>query len=518
MKTLEGIAARLHGADRWDLPELEVSGLTDDSRRVQPGALFVAIKGGQADGHGYLEEAVERGAVAAVGEREVDLPIPYLRVPDSREALAQLAAAWHDHPAHELTMIGVTGTDGKTTTINLLHRILGEAGIRGGMITSVNAVIGDEILDTGFHVTTPPALEVQAYLRRMADAGLSHCLIEATSHGLAQRRILAREFDIAVVTNVTHEHLDYHGSLEAYRQAKAELFRGLGQGEVKAGGPERRAILNRDDSSYDYLQAATSVPVITYGGSEGSDVRGEALTAGPGGIEFQISGQGYTARITSPLLGTYNFWNCLAAFATAVEALGIPRDSAVAGIRSLESVPGRMERIDVGQDFLALVDFAHTPNALREALQAARTMAEGRVIAVFGSAGLRDREKRRMMARSSAELAEVTVLTAEDPRTESLEAILRAMAEAAQEAGAVEGETLLTEPDRGQALRRAVALAERGDVVIACGKGHEQSMCFGEVEYPWDDRRALKAALAEHLGLPGPEMPRLPTSEPTGAG
>lgn len=517
MKTLAELAAELPDVESGAVPAVEINALTDDSRRVEPGALFVAVAGLQADGHDFLDEAVERGAVAAVGERELDPPVPYLRVPDSRRALAELAAAWHDHPARELTMIGVTGTDGKTTTVNLIHRILTEAGLRSGMITSVNAVIGDKVQETGFHVTTPPALEVQAYLRQMVEAGLTHCLIEATSHGLAQRRLGACAFDLGVVTNITHEHLDYHGSQEAYRQAKAELFRALGRSERKVEGPPKRAILNRDDRSFDFLRELSPVPVLAYGKTEASDLRGLELSSGSEGIRFRVEGPEYSLWIESSLLGAYNFWNCLAALAVAVEGLDLPPETAAAGIGRLESVPGRMERIDMGQEFLALVDFAHTPNALRNALRAAREIAEGRIIAVFGSAGLRDREKRRLMARVSAELADLTVLTAEDPRTESLEEILEEMAGAAQEAGGREGGTFFRVPDRGQALREAVGLARAGDLVLACGKGHEQSMCFGDIEYPWDDRTALRAALAERLNVPGPKMPDLPTSERAGA-
>jgi UDP-N-acetylmuramoyl-L-alanyl-D-glutamate--2,6-diaminopimelate ligase len=491
-----------------DLPA--ISGLTDDSRQVEPGWLFVAVPGGQADGHDYLAQAVERGAVAAVGERELESPVPYVRVANARLALGHLAAGWHGRPARKLVMLGVTGTDGKTTTANLIHRILQQAGLAAGLITTVNAVLGEQVVDTGFHVTTPPAMRVQAYLAQMVAAGQSHCVLEATSHGLAQQRVAACEFDVAVVTNITHEHLDFHGSQQAYRQAKAELFLDLDRSVVKADGPPKTAVLNAEDDSYGFLSSLVEARQIAYG--RGGQVTANSVESSPQGLSFMAKMDGEQAHIESRLAGDYNVSNCLAAIAATVGALGIPMQAAVRGIAELDGVPGRMELIRMGQPFAALVDFAHTPNALRRALQAARRMTEGRLIAVFGSAGLRDREKRRLMAEASAELADVTILTAEDPRTESLDAILDEMAQAAVAAGAVEGETLHRQPDRGQALRQAVALAKPADLVIACGKGHEQSMCFGEVEYPWDDRTALRAALAELLGTDGPAMPQLPTS------
>ncbi|MCJ7707972.1 MAG: Mur ligase family protein, partial [Anaerolineales bacterium] len=235
------------------LPDLEIASLTSDSRQVSPGALFVAMRGGRVDGHQFLPEAARNGAVVALGEDpDPGLGTPYLRTSDSRLALARLAAAWHEYPARRLVMIGITGTDGKTTTCNLVHRILLAAGIPAGMITTVNAVIGDRVLDTGFHVTTPEATAVQQYLAEMVQAGLTHCVLEATSHGLAQRRVAACDFDIAAVTNVTHEHLDYHGSYQAYLEAKGLLFTGLAQSAPKPGGPARVAVLNGDDASCTY--------------------------------------------------------------------------------------------------------------------------------------------------------------------------------------------------------------------------------------------------------------------------
>ena len=493
-------------------PELRIAGITADSRQVTPGALYVAIQGTDADGHTFLKQAEQAGAAAAVGQRPAPgLGIPYLQSSDSRLAYAQLSAAWHGHPSRQLTMVGVTGTDGKTTTATLLFEILRSAGARSGLISTVNARIDEQELETGLHVTTPDPMDLQALLARMLAAGLTHWVLEATSHGLAQQRVAACEFDIGVVTNITHEHLDFHGSYEAYREAKGKLFAGLADTAPKPNGPEKLAVLNVDDQSFDYLRQVTQVRLATYGFGVGADFAASELAAGRRGIEFRLRARGGELGVSSPLLGAYNASNVLAALAAAVDGLGVDLQVAVESVAGFAGVPGRLESIDLGQPFQALVDFAHTPNALRQALLAARTLTPGRVIAVFGSAGLRDRAKRRMMAEISVELADLTVLTAEDPRTEPLEGILDEMAAGAVARGGVEGASFWRIPDRGEALEFAVRQARPGDLVIACGKGHEQSMCFGETEHPWDDRVGLRAALAGLLGIEGPLMPWLPT-------
>ena len=494
------------------IPEAFVSGVVSDSRQVKPGDLFVAVPGESVDGHRFIPDAIQRGAAAVVGMRELHgLAVPYVMVGDTRLGLAHLAAGYYDYPAHKLVVLGVTGTDGKTTTSNLLFQILKAAGIAVGMISTVNAVIGETELDTGFHVTTPDAPDIQRYLSMMVEAGMTHVVLEATSHGLAQGRVEACNFDIAIITNITHEHLDYHGSYEAYRAAKGRLFTGLATSAPKNLSVPRTGILNLDDASYEYLSAVTPVAQLTYGLHPRAGVRAEEVEYLPKGLGFRAVGATYDFPITTGLAGEYNVSNCLAAIAAAVDVLGVSIAAATSGIAAFNGVPGRMEMIDLGQSFTAIVDFAHTPNALRRALETARKMTPGRVIAVFGSAGLRDRAKRRMMAEASGELADLTVLTAEDPRTESLETILGEMAEGVTSKRGVEGETFWRIPDRGDAIRFAVSLASPGDLVIACGKGHEQSMCFGTQEYAWDDRTAMLSALAELLNVPGPEMPYLPT-------
>ncbi len=508
-----------------------VTGIAIDSRAVKPGDMFVAMQGGSVDGHAYIPKAIDNGASAVVGKKNIgNLPVPYIRVEDPRQLLTYLAASFYDWPGHKLTVIGVTGTDGKTTTCNLIYHILVAAGLKAGMISTVNAVIGDEVLDTGFHVTTPDAHDVQRYLAKMVDAGLTHVVLETTSHGWSQHRVDACEFDIGVITNITHEHFDEHGSYENYRAAKARLFSSLENTHPKPQGNPRLAVLNRDDRSFDFLNDFVETNKITYGVKADAQVQATDISYSLNGMQFIIKTHEFRVSIKANLVGQYNVSNCLAAFGATAFGLGIAPDIAAEGIANLPGIPGRMEMIHMGQDFTAIVDFAHTPNALKVTLETAREMLnngggeKNRVIAVFGSAGLRDKEKRRMMAETSAELADFTVLTAEDPRTESLTGILDEMAAGARRClersvegsrGGNEGKTFLRIPDRGEAIRFALHLACSGDIVLSCGKGHEQSMCFGKVEYPWDDRIAMRAALAECLGVTGPAMPYLPTQNKT---
>ncbi|HOT90540.1 MAG TPA: UDP-N-acetylmuramoyl-L-alanyl-D-glutamate--2,6-diaminopimelate ligase [Anaerolineae bacterium] len=484
---------------RGDTP---IAGITDDSRQVKPGFVFVAVPGVHVDGHRFIPAALRAGAAAVVIERPaltLDLPsdLPYLRVANARRALGWLHAAWHGFPSRQLTLFGVTGTDGKTTTTNLLYAILCAAGHETGMISTVNARIGALSLDTGLHTTTPPSGEVQDYLAQMVAAGATHAVLETTSEGLAQQRLAGCDFDVAVVTNITHEHVTAHGSWEAYREAKATLFRSLATAARKPDVP-KVAVLNRDDpGSFDYLRAIPVEQQVIYGlDSPDVDVTATDIVYTPQGIRAVLRSPWGTVRLSSPLVGAFNVSNILAA-ASAALALGISRDAVVEGVAAISGIPGRMERIDEGQPFTAIVDFAHTPNALRVALLTARqwVAGKGRVIVVFGSAGLRDREKRRMMGEVAGELADLIVLTAEDPRTEPLDDILAEMAEGVRHHSRVEGVDFWRIPDRGAALLHAVRMAQPDDIVLACGKGHEQSMCFGTVEYPWDDREALRRAL-----------------------
>lgn len=503
-----------------------ISQVTADSRQVRPGALFVAVEGATTDGHRHIPDAIARGAAAVVGTADLAVEasawsIPYVQVDDSRLALATLAAAFYDFPSRRLRLIGVTGTDGKTTTTHLIYHVLRQAGMHPGMVSTVNAHIGDQDLDTGLHVTTPDAPDVQRYLAQMVETGCDVAVLETTSHGLHQGRLAACDFDVAVVTNVTHEHLDYHGTWQAYLDAKAILFRSLATSASKLiVEPDatrlqpKVAVLNADDASYVPLRSIPVDAQISYAvHSVAADVVAESIAFLPGRTTFLARTPVGTVSVESPLAGMFNVYNCLAAISAAL-AIGLPLEHVAAAIATLPGVDGRMERIDRGQDFVAIVDFAHTPASLKRALEAVRLMTHGRILAVFGSAGLRDALKRPLMAETAIQLADVTYLTAEDPRTESLELILAQMAEGATRAGGVEGTTFFRIPDRTRAIQVAVDQAQPDDVVLVCGKGHEQSMCFGTIEHPWRDQIVLAWALDRRLDLGAAPPPFwLPTAE-----
>jgi len=366
------------------------------------------------------------------------------------------------------------------------------------MVNTVGAVIGDETVDTGLHTTTPEAPEVQAYLAQMVKAGMEYAVLECTSHGLSQHRVTACEFDVAVVTNITHEHLDYHGSFSAYRDAKAELFRALSSSYRKPD-VAKVAVLNADDDSYEHLRAIPADSQIAYGIENSAEVRARSIEFSPQGSRFVVETPIGPIPIQSQLPGQFNVYNILAAVAVGISQ-GVPVEAIRKGIASMSGVTGRMERIDEGQDFTLIIDFAHTPNALRRALETVRPMTRGQVIVVFGCAGLRDREKRPVMGEIAGQLADRIVITAEDPRTESLEEIMAQIAQGCERAGCREGVNYWRIGDRAEAIQHAVNIARPGDLVIVTGKGHERSMCFGTEEYPWSDHEAARAALREKIG------------------
>ncbi len=501
-----------------------IAGITTDSRKVQPGFVFVAVKGATTDGHRFIQDAIQKGAVAVFGtEYNLQCPVPYIRVENSRVEFANLCSMYFGYPARNLTVIGVTGTDGKTTTCSLIYEILKAAGIKAGMISTVSAVIDDEMIDTGFHVTTPEADDIQRFLRHMVDKDITHVVLETTSHALEQKRVLGCEYDFGVLTNITHEHLDFHGSFEAYRNAKAILFESLIHSVKKPVEIHKGAVLNQDDPSYTYLSKVTKVKTVTYGFSSEANFQPEIISHEETGMSFQVSThfidrENLQIPVTTSLSGEYNVMNILAASGLAIGLMNLKPSDMARGIKNLKGIPGRMEKIDLGQDFLGYVDFAHTPNALLNTIQTAKKILlnsdrGGRVITVFGSAGLRDKQKRFLMADISAQWADITILTAEDPRIESLEAILIEMEEAMKVNGVKSGSGYFVIPDRGEAIQYAIDIARAGDIVLICGKGHEQSMCFGDIEYLWDDRIAATSAISQKLRIPGPAMPYLPTSK-----
>jgi len=479
-------------------PTLTITQIATDSRHVKVGNLFIAYKGRLVDSHRFVLGAAKAGAAVVVVEQPIQtLSIPQIIVPNGREAWGWLAAAWEDHPSRQLSVVGVTGTDGKTTTMNLIAAVLDGLGVPYGMITTIGARIGEREIQTGEHVTTPDAPVVQHFLREMLNEGMQVALLETTSHALSQHRVAGVAYDVAVVTNITHEHLDEHGTLEAYRAAKRTLFEGLVQSYRK---PERKkvAIINGDDASFNDLYPIIADTQLIYAIERSAHVRADH-------IRFERKGTFFTAHtpigqleIYSPLLGRFNVYNILAALATGIALGGNMPDLGSRlqqGIAELEVVMGRMEPIDEGQDFLAIIDFAHTPVSLENALSTAREMTSGRLISVFGCAGLRDRAKRGMMGEISGRLADLTVITAEDPRTEKVDDICEEIALGVERAGGVRDQDYRIIHDRAEAITWAIQHAQHGDLLISCGKGHEPSMCYGTTEYPWSEHDVVRKAL-----------------------
>jgi UDP-N-acetylmuramoyl-L-alanyl-D-glutamate--2,6-diaminopimelate ligase len=485
---------------------VEVTHIAENSRQAQPGTLFVAVQGSVHDGHKFIPGALEQGAVAVAGvrtHRPEGLPdaVPYVHVPDDRAAVAELSAAFFGFPSRKLQVIGVTGTDGKTTTSTLIHSILLAAGKRAGLISTIRAEIGGQSYDTGFHVTTPEAFDVQRYLHDMVEAGTEVAVLETTSHALDQGRVLCVDYDVAVVTNVTHEHMDWHGNWENYMQAKARLFRALNHSYRKPSTP-KAAVINADDKSYEWLKRIPADMQYVYGldRRQQPDITADDLEFRPSGTRFIVQTPIADIEVTLHLPGKHNIYNAMAAVGAAL-ALGIPAEAIGQGLAAVEGIKGRTEWVEEARPlgFDVVVDFAHTPNGLEKALEFARQTVDarnGRVIAVFGSAGLRDREKRGMMGHVAGKLADITIVTAEDPRTERVEDISAEIARALEAEGRVEGQDFWQVPDRAEAIAYAIGLARRGDMVITCGKAHESSMCYGTDETPWDEFAAVKAGLA----------------------
>ena len=469
------------------LPVGEVRHLAYDSRRVEPGTLFFAVPGVHVDGHDFVAAAVDAGTIGVVVEREIDgLDVPQIIVDRSRRALADAADAWYGRPSEQLTVIGVTGTDGKSTVAALTCEILWRSGRhRPGQISTVFVGVGKNLAPNVDRVTTPEALEIQELLARMLAAGNDGVVMEATSHGLALERTRNCRFDIGVVTTVTSEHLEFHGTLEAYRAAKARLVE-----EAPI------AILNADDTSFGYFRERARDRVITYGIDADADLRATYLEPDAAGTRFELVAPSWHGSVRIALPGRFNVSNALATLAVA-EALGLDLDRAARALNATTGVPGRMQRVEAGQPFTVVVDYAHTADALRKVLEILRPLSRARLIVVFGSAGERDATKRAPMGRVAAELADIIIVTDEDPRLEDPRVINEQIANGARSAGAVDGDTLLVIDDRSEAIRRSVRMAGEGDVILLAGKGHEASIVYGTEQRPWDDASAAREALKD---------------------
>lgn len=475
---------------RGDLT-LSVTGITDDSRQAKPGMLFVAVQGERVDGHRFLPQVLQAGAAALVVQQpQAPGHVPVIRVKDSRMILGLLGSRFYGDPSSRLRMVGVTGTNGKTTVTYLTKAVLESAGRKVGLIGTVAYQIGEDLIPAAH--TTPGALELQALLGRMVSAGMDAAVMEVSSHALALDRTVGCEYDVAIFTNLTQDHLDFHRDMEDYFSAKLRLFTGLADGERKTS---KHAIVNMDDPWSERIRKATAVPLWTYGIKGAADLRAEDLRLSASGTTFAVATPYGRAKVDSRLVGEHNVYNALAAIGVGLQQ-GLTLDRVCQGIASVGNVPGRFERVEAGQPFTVVVDYAHTEDALVRLLSAAQALRPGRIITVFGCGGDRDRTKRPRMGRAAVERSDVVVLTSDNPRTEDPQAILREVEVGVKEA-------LLHRPqvrysligDRRMAINAAVQEARPGEMVVIAGKGHEDYQIIGTTKHRFDDREVAREAI-----------------------
>lgn len=482
---LDQLARDLASSELIGDPGTDIASLAFDNRKVTPGALFFCVKGLASDGHDFAPAAVEAGAAALVSERKLDLDVPQLVVPDSRAAMAPVAATFNGNPTAEMKLAGITGTNGKTTTAFLLRDILESAGLPSGLMGTVKQVVGgveEEVVRT-----TPEAIDLQLSFRRMLEAGDEACVMEVSSHAMVMHRADAIDFDLAVFTNLTQDHLDFHSDMEDYFQAKRLLF---------AAGPGA-SVVNIDDEYGQRL--AADFDCLTYSATgQAADYSAVDVSFDAGGATFLVQSEHGDLPVRTGLPGSFNVANALAALAGAI-ALGVDPDEAVAGLTGAGRVPGRFEPIDEGQEFAVLVDYAHTPDSVENVLRAARDLTSGRLIAIVGAGGDRDRAKRPLMGRAGAELSDLAVITSDNPRSEDPAAIIEDVL-----AGIEDREAVLVEPDRDLAIGMAIREAGPGDTVVIAGKGHEQGQEFENGrKIPFDDRDVARRHLREIPGSAG---------------
>ncbi|MGI6343598.1 MAG: UDP-N-acetylmuramoyl-L-alanyl-D-glutamate--2,6-diaminopimelate ligase [Bacillota bacterium] len=476
----------------------EITGIAYDSRQVQPGFAFVAIPGFQTDGHNYLFEAAARGAVAALIQKDVPVPeqMTSILVADTRKALSQVAARFYGYPAQQLKLIGVTGTNGKTTTAFLIDSVLQAAGHKVGLLGTVKLRIGDQ--EYPVQHTTPESLDLQHYLAMMVDKSLEYAVMEVSSHALALDRVQDCEFDVAVFTNLTQDHLDLHGTMEDYLAAKARLFSGL----QPTGKPARAAVINLDDAAAGRMIQCTRVPVVTYGIREAAAVQAVQIDSSSQGVSFWLQLDGRPVqRLTIQTPGVFSVYNALAATAACLTQQ-VPLDVIAAALAAVPGVPGRFQPVRKGQDFDVIVDYAHTPDGLENILRTARAFAAGQVAVVFGCGGDRDRGKRSLMGELASRLADRVIITSDNPRSEDPVAIAADILQ-----GIADRSRVSVELDRAQAIRQAIAQAQRGDVVLIAGKGHETYQIFRDRTIHFDDfeiaEQAVEARLNEAMDSRG---------------
>lgn len=480
------LTAKLSGDDH-----ISVTGVEIDSRKVKPGDLFICLPGHTVDGHDYAPQALERGAAALVTERKLDLDVPQLIVKNSRLAMAVIADSYYGQPSRQMKLIGVTGTNGKTTTTYLIERMMNDNGIPAGVIGTIEARYPGKTLPMSG--TTPEALGLQRYLAEMRDAGTQACAMEVSSHALEQGRVKGCRFRTAVFTNLTQDHLDYHVTMERYAAAKELLFSRLGN--EYAADPEQRsyAVLNADDAVSAQFAQATAAEVVTYGIEKDADVRADNIRITPQGTSFSLRTFRGDAELTLQMVGKFNVYNALAAVCAALIE-GIPLDKIKASLEALPGVPGRVEPVNEGQPFAVIVDYAHTPDGLENVLKAVKELSPERLFCVFGCGGDRDRTKRPIMGRIAAQYADYVFVTSDNPRTEDPALILQDIKAGMDEARVPEDRYELI-VDRRAAIEKAIEKASSGDVVLIAGKGHETYQIIGTVTHAFDDRLVAKEAI-----------------------
>jgi UDP-N-acetylmuramoyl-L-alanyl-D-glutamate--2,6-diaminopimelate ligase len=513
-RPLAGLVEQLATTEILSLPaghaalETAVFGVCEDSRAAAGGRLFVAVPGFHVDGHDYAARAVEAGAAAVMVERILpDLGVPQILVRDAREALAAAAAWWYGDPSRSLGVVGITGTDGKTTTSFLAAAALEAAGLRTGLVGTVETRLAGMRERHEAHVTTPSAPELQAALSAMAAAGDDAAVLETTSHALELGRVLGIAYDAAVFTNLTHEHLELHGTFERYRAAKTRLFGLIKQGpdnpaKTVGGRPwPKVAIVNADDPNRRWFEEAareSEAKLLRYGWAEDADVRALAADEDATRLHIAYTAPSGAASVDLRLAGRFNVHNALAVVALG-DALGLPAEAIREGLANVAGVPGRMERIAQGQPFSVIVDYAHSPASLQGVLEILAPLAEqggGGLIAVFGSAGERDTAKRAVMGRVAGERCRLVVATDEDPRGEDGAAIVAEIVAGAVSAGCREGENVFGIPDRRQAIAAAFERARPGDVVLLAGKGHEPTILYASGAIAWNEAAVARETLA----------------------
>lgn len=466
-----------------------------DSRSVQPGDLFVAIRGFTVDGHQFIEQAIQRGAAAVlVEEVQGELTVPQIVVPDTRRYSAILATLVYNHPGERISVIGVTGTNGKTTTTQLIARILETVGWKVGVIGTIGIRIGHQQLETSN--TTPDAVSLQKILFDMAAADCRYAIMEVSSHALEEGRVAGIPYHMAVFTNLTQDHLDYHQTMEAYRAAKGKLFSRLGNTFSSSRLQSAYAILNADDASSEIYARDTVQEVITYGIEKNADIRATHLRILPEGARFRVESSifGHSEVVLS-ITGRFNVYNALAALTVACVE-GVSLEEAAQALSSVAGVPGRLEPVVAGQPFTVLVDYAHTPDSLENALSTIQEFAQKRIITVVGCGGDRDRTKRPLMAGIAVQKGDYTILTSDNPRTEDPESILDDMERGIPKEERQSYERVV---DRRTAIERAVAMAEAGDVILIAGKGHEDYQILGRKKIHFDDREVAREAIQRLL-------------------